>query len=510
MIPMQTFIFLGSLAQTIYPDRQFLTLSTAKDGRIQALISANDEYWMTAYRQFIELDTVTGELMVAFNVGYSEYPSMEAMKSNAHIMTTTIAKGGSSFTEPTNVTENAEGYIHGNMVLWYDTMKKQMVMVYQSSKTIKTDGDNFDVKLNLIRKDSGAQEWSDDQEFLSDLDEPHVRYQFVESSTTNPNGFANKIIIPIHYIASSDADGNSETSDNKQQVVIISRTLDSDAEYKVTNMEEHSTSGDGYSQASIIRVPSETARYGSELVAFLRDAEGYWLYRSTSEDDGFTWTDPAMSAIPNPDQTSQAIYLHNGLVMMIYNPSQSMTSEPSAADVYSNCHHLAVALSADYGLTWQFSRMLEYAYDGMFNNPVALQDPNCNNIYVTYSVMTDETNGCSLLDECTLDSQGTASYITFTVINEWWVMNDFNYQYDTDNCAWNMEEQMLVPNTAAFDTVNVSSSEFNTVLALSIAVGAIALLNIGMCYWMVVRKRDYVDLEMSQQRNDPNNYETTK
>jgi len=509
MLPVQTFIFLGSLAQTIYPDRHFFTLSTAKDGRIQALINANDEYWMTAYRQFIELDTDTGELMVAFNVGYSEYPSMEAMKSNAHIMTTTIAKGGSSFTEPTNVTENAEGYIHGNMVLWYDTMKKQMVMVYQSSQTIKTDGDNFDVKLNLIRKDSGAQEWSEEQEFLSDLDEPHVRYQFVESSTTNPNGFAIKLIIPIHYIASSDADGNSETSDNKQQVVIIGRTLDSDAEYTVADMEEHSTIGDGYFQASIIRVPSETARYGSELVAFLRDAEGYWLYRSTSEDDGFTWTDPAMSAIPNPDQTSQAIYLHNGLVMMIYNPSQSMTSEPSPGDVYSNCHHLAVALSADNGLTWQWSRMLEYAYDGMFNNPVGLQDPNCNNIYVTYSVMTDETNGCSMLDECTLHSQGTASYIAFTVINEWWVMNDFNYQYDTD-CAWNMEEQMLMPNTPAFDTVTVSSSEFNTVLALSIAVGAIALLNIGMCYWMVVRKRDYVDLEMSQQRNDPNNYETTK
>jgi len=505
MLPVQTFIFLGSLAQTIYPERHFFTLYTASDGRVEALIGANDEYWMTAYRQFIELDTDSGELMVAFNVGYSEYPTMDAMKNNAHIMTTTIAKGGSTFAEPTNVTENAEGYIHGNMVLWYDTMKKQMVMVYGSSRTTKTDEGDFEVKLNLIRKDSEAEEWTGYQEFLSDLDEPQVRYQFMESSTTNPDGFANKLIIPIHYIAAPGADN----TDNKQQIVRISRSLASNAEYTVSNMEEHSTLGDGYFQASIIRVPSDDARYGSQLVAFMRDAEGYWLYRSTSDDDGDMWTDPAMSAIPNPDQTSQAIYLHSGLVMMIYNPSQSMTSEPNAGDVYSNCHHLAVALSSDYGLTWQFSRMLEYAYDGMFNNPVGLQDPTCNNIYITYSVMTDETNGCSMLEECTLDTQGTASYIKFTIINEWWVMNDFNYQYDTDNCAWQMAEQMIMPNTAAFDTVNVSSSEFNTVLALSIAVGAIALLNISMCYWMVVRKRDYVDLEMSQQRNDPNNYETT-
>jgi len=505
MLPVQTFILLGSLAQTICPERHFFTLYTAHDGRVEALIGANDEYWMTAYRSFIEFEPIQGELMVAFNVGYSEYPSIQALTTNAHIMATTISKGGSAFTEPTNATENAEGYIHGNMVLWYDTMKKEMVMVYQSSGTTETDDGGFEVKLNLIRKDSETHEWSEDQEFLSDLDKPHVSYQFLESSTTNPNGFANKLIIPIHYIAAPDA----ANTDNKQQVVRISRSLDSDAEYTVSNMEEHATFGDGYYQASIIRVPSQEERFGTELVAFLRDSGGYWLYRSTSNDDGITWTDVAMSAIPNPDQTSQAIYLHNDLVMMIYNPSQSMTSESSPADAYSNCHHLAVALSSDYGMTWQFSRMLEYAYDGMFNNPVGLQDPNCNNIYITYSVMTDETNGCSMLEECTLDSQGTASYIKFTIINEWWVMNDFNYQYDIDNCAWQMADQMIMPKTPSFDTVNVSPSEFNTVLALSIGVGAIALFNISMCYWMVVRKRDYVDLEMSQQRNDPSNYETT-
>jgi len=510
MLPVQTFMFLGSLAQTIYPEREFFKLYTASDGRIEALIHADDEYWMTAYRQFIELDTDTGELMIAFNVGYSEYPTIESMTSNAHIMTTTIAKGGSTFTDPTNVTENAEGYIHGNMVLWYDEMKEQMVMVYQSSRTTKTDEDGFDIKLTLIRKDSGDDVWSDDEEFLSELDEPHVRYQFMESSTTNALGYANNLIIPIHYVASSDVDDNYDTSDNYQQVVIISRSLDSDVAYIVKDVEANMRMGRGYFQASIVRVPSEDTSTGSELVAFLRDSEGYWMYRSYSIDDGYTWTDPAMSAIPNPDQTSQAIYLHSDLLMMIYNPSQSMTSEPSAGDVYANCHHLAVALSSDYGLTWQFSRMLEYAYDGMFNNPVALQDPNCNNIYVTYSVMSDETNGCSMLDECSVASQGTESYIKFTVINEWWVMNDFNYAYDSDSCAWKMPDQLVMPITEVFDSVTISSAEYDTVMVLVCVVGAIALLNIFLCYCLIVRKKDYQDLELSQPRNDTNDYETTK
>jgi len=508
---MLAFIFIGTLAQTIYPKRHFGKILVAYDGRIESFINSNDEYWMTSYRQFIELDTDTGELMVAFNVGQSEYPSVISLTYDAHIMVTTLSKGSVKWSAPTNATVNAEGYIHGNMVLWYDTMKQQMVMVYQSSRTTKTDDDGFDIALNLIRKDSGDVTWSENQDFLPGFESPHIRYQFIESSTTNPDGYSNKVIIPVHHLAASDLDGNFNTSDNYEQIVIIGRSLKEDSEYVVTSMEETTGSSDGYFQASIVRVPSDDTDDGTELVAFLRDSEGYWLYRSTSDDDGYTWTDPSMLAIPNPDQTSQAIYLHSGLLMMIYNPSQSMTTEPSTGDVYSNCHHLAVGMSSDYGLTWQFSRILEYAYDGMFNNPVGLQDPNCNNIYLTYSVITDETNGCSMLEECDEESQGTLSYIKFTIITEQWVMNDFNYEYDSDNCAWEIPSQLLTINTATFNSVVTNSSELNIVIILSLAVGFFALINTGLCYWSFFRKRDnYADLEVTQLVNDPNDYETTK
>jgi len=498
----------GALAQTVYHERNFFDLHVSNDGRIEALINANDKSWMTVYRQFIELDTDTGELMLAFDVGSSDYPAKEAMETDAHIMTTTLASGTASWALPDNATQNDDGYVHSNMVLWYDGQEKQMVMVYQSSSTTKSQEDGFDVHLTLVRRDSGDDEWSSDQEFLSNIDSAHVRYQFIESLTTNQNGYANQLIIPIYNQAAVDSDGNYDSKNDYDVIVRIDRGLTADASVTTSYVEEHVGQGNGYFQASIVRVPSETNPTGSQLVAFSRDAEGYWLYRSTSDDDGYTWTDPYMSAIPNPDQTAQAIYLHTDLLMLIYNPSQSMTSEPSPGDMYANAHHLAVGLSADYGMTWQWARMLEYAYDGMFNSPVGLQDPDCNNVYLTYSVMTDETNGCQMLDECNVESQGTQSYIKFTIINEQWVMNEFNYKYDIDNCAWQLPQSLRMT-TTSFESVLPESTGLSTVIILSIVAGVVLLLNMVMCYGIFFRNKGYNDLEMTQQTNDPNDYETT-
>jgi len=510
MWPVLALVFLDALAQTIYAERYFGELFVAKDGRIESLIKTNDQYWMTTYKQFIEIDANTGELMIAFNVGRSEYPSLTAMETDAHIMTTTLAAGASTWSLPTNVTKNAEGYIHGNMVLWYDVMYKQMVMVYQESRTTRSDGVGFDVELNLIRKNSREDTWTDSQELLTSIGNPHIRYQFVESATANSDGYPNELIIPIHHLAVSETDDNFNISDNYQLVVTINRSLRADAPYNVSKMEDSSGEGNGYFQASIVRIPSNDSEIGSLLVAFLRDSEGYWVYRSESEDDGISWTDPGMTAIANPDQTSQAIYLHSGLLMLIYNPSQSMTSEPGAADASANCHHLAIGLSADAGITWQWARMLEYAYDGMFNNPVGLQDPQCNNIYLTYSVMTDETNGCSMLDVCTVQSQRTMSYIKFTIITEQWVMNDFDYRYDHDNCLWRIPDSLMFFNTETFDILEDSSSQqLTVVIILVVAVVVVALLNTIWCYWSFFRKPGYSDLEMTQKR-DQNHYLTTK
>merc|ERR1719433_1441591 len=120
-----------------------------------------------------------------------------------------------------------------------------------------------------------------------------------------------------------------------------------------------------------------------------------------------------------------------------------MSSEPTPADRYSNTHHLAAALSMDAGMTWQHSIIIDYAYDAMYNYPVALQDPTCDNIYLTYSVMARESKGCSMLPVCSDGSAGTEQYIKFVVINEDYIKNEYNWELDTsDKCTWQIPESI--------------------------------------------------------------------
>ena len=126
-------IFVGIYSQTLYEGRQFFKLTVGDDGRVVALMNANDPKWMTVYRQFLEINPDTGELMVVFDVAKSDFPSVLALKTEFHIMMSKIGSGHTSWSTPVNVTINKKGYIHSNMVLWYDSYSKEMVMVYQSS-----------------------------------------------------------------------------------------------------------------------------------------------------------------------------------------------------------------------------------------------------------------------------------------------------------------------------------------------------------------------------------------
>lgn len=506
-----------TLAQTEYPDRLFFELTVAKDGRVEALINANDRKWMTVYRNFIELNVDTQELVLAFDVAASDYPSITALKSESHIMTSKIGSGENSWALSENVTENAEGYIHSNMVLWYDKKLKEMVMIFQSSSywywhdTVDLwysdpDLDAYDQTLQLMRHDENG--WRGPDQILEDLDNPHVHFQIMESIKLDDEGFPMEVMLPVHHLSESEA------SENYEMVARTDRSLSAENQWDIRLMSATEDGGNGYLQSSIVRVPGDN-KIGSRLVAFLRDANGYWVYRSTSDDDGLNWTDPVATALPNPDQMSQAVYLHSGFLMLIYNPTQSMTTAPSAGDRYSNCHHLAVGLSIDNGLTWQHSRMLEYAYDGMFNYPVALQDPTCANIYVTYSVQSNEDKGCSLLEECSDYSQDTMAYIKFTIITEKWVMNNFDYQYDTSEmCTWRLSPSLTNEvgfERTMFDSESASGQDFEIVIVLAVVLSILVLGNIIWCYCLCYKRKSlqYTDLE-SLSKNKVQEYETTK
>jgi len=132
---------------------------------------------------------------------------------------------------------------------------------------------------------------------------------------------------------------------NWQMVYRTSKDLEPDGDWFAKNMSNTADAGLGFIQASMIRCDDGT------IAAFLRDCNGWWIRRSYSIDDGLTWADPIELPIPNPDSMSQAVVLHSGKTLLIYNPQQSFRSEPAPGDRYSNSHHLVFALSDDFGMT---------------------------------------------------------------------------------------------------------------------------------------------------------------
>merc|ERR1719397_382673 len=105
-------------------------------------------------------------------------------------------------------------------------------------------------------------------------------------------------MLPIHHLSEGTAE------DNWQMIARTGRSFGSNSTWHIGYMNATADGGLGFLQASLVRVPGDND-LGSMLVAFLRDANGQWVYRSTSNDDGFSWTDPSKIAIPNPDTMSQ-------------------------------------------------------------------------------------------------------------------------------------------------------------------------------------------------------------
>lgn len=133
--------------------------------------------------------------------------------------------------------------------------------------------------------------------------------------------------------------------------------------------------GLGPIQPSVVRMKDGT------LVAYLRDSGDPpgRVMRSTSQDDGQTWSIALDTDIPNPGSSLEAIALDDGRWVMVYNDSEA------------NRGNLAIACSDDEGRTWKWKRYLE---DGAkrgesYGYPSVIQASD-GNLHVTYTFDTPE------------------------------------------------------------------------------------------------------------------------
>jgi len=503
---------------TYYSDlynRSWFDLEIAEDGRIQAYLRAGLYYgeekgdpYSQVLRNFIEIDKYTGTLLIAFGVSINDF------RVDGHIMTLTLESQGLRTGPPRNATHPKPDWFNDNMVIWFDAMERSWVMIYQEG-CISCWGDSerdelTDFELNaksqrlwkIVSYDDG-ETWSTREQVLETVDEPHIHYQILSGWEKDEDGFSKEVIIPVHHL------DETVTSASYQMVWRCNRAIDpQDGSWSVVNM---SNSSDldlfgGYIQASIVRPNG-----GKNLVAFLRDGYGRWMGQSRSNDDGRSWMDVYEMPIPNADLMSQAIWLHNDRVMLVYNPQQSFGSaNPDDRD--DNDHILVVALSENEGLSWQYSRTLEYAYDGMHLYPVGLQDPTCNNVYLTYSMRTNEKQiSCSSdLDwPACVEHRTTVNLIKFTILHESWVENDHNWKYDYDGCTWEIAPELqtkiptfptLIP-AESFLMSSISfrltkSSSQSLVVVLTVLISVTLICSFGLLLYRifhVVRDR-YVEL----------------
>jgi len=124
------------------------------------------------------------------------------------------------------------------------------------------------------------------------------------------------------------------------------------------------------------------------LAAFYRSRWADWVYRSTSADDGDTWTAPVPTELPNNNSSIQVTALADGRLAMVLNPTQAGPDTPRRLSLYDEIDDsglaseqgaaepvvddgerhafwgtprapMTLALSADGGVTWPDRRDVE-------------------------------------------------------------------------------------------------------------------------------------------------------
>lgn len=126
----------------------------------------------------------------------------------------------------------------------------------------------------------------------------------------------------------------------------------------------------GVIQPSILRYPN------GELQLLSRSRQNF-IVQTWSKDNGSTWGPLTKTSLPNPNAGSDAVTLHNGWQLLVYNPL------PAGKDWWNGRNRLHVAVSKD-GTYWQDILELENHPDGEYSYPAVIQDPD-KIVHITYT-----------------------------------------------------------------------------------------------------------------------------
>lgn len=119
--------------------------------------------------------------------------------------------------------------------------------------------------------------------------------------------------------------------------------------------------------------PALVALGADRVLMVLRDRSRERRMRTAySQDNGWTWSRPALTALPNPDSALDALRLRDGRILLVYNHAASGRD------------NLQLAISADEGRTWRPGPLIEAAARKEYSYPAMVEAPD-GRIHLTYT-----------------------------------------------------------------------------------------------------------------------------
>lgn len=103
--------------------------------------------------------------------------------------------------------------------------------------------------------------------------------------------------------------------------------------------------------------PSIVELENGKLVCFFRSRAADWIYVSSSNDYGQTWSEPTKTTLPNNNASIRVIKLNNGRITMIFN-NISVNKDPNKTIWPYERYPVTIAISEDQGKTWPYMRHL--------------------------------------------------------------------------------------------------------------------------------------------------------
>ena len=122
-------------------------------------------------------------------------------------------------------------------------------------------------------------------------------------------------------------------------------------------------------QPTILRLPK------NRLLALCRTKQGC-LAQTSSDDEGFGWSELKRSPLPNPDSGVDAVTLADGRHLLVYNPTDRKPGSPGRG-------LLGIALSED-GFKWRAALTLENEPGEEFSYPAVIQTSD-GLVHTTYT-----------------------------------------------------------------------------------------------------------------------------